>query len=154
MGLGALGASRSMLDWRHPERWPERLDLRGMNKDYRVLFADMVGVLDEDDGEAIVVRVLAAGEPVKLYAVSPKRIRHENPLDDPDDRDLGEDGYPNPAYIEAMVKAMRAGALFPPIMLHEAAEHNPRPYDGQHRLTAALTLKLPVVPVIYLRELF
>lgn len=124
------------LDWRAPKGWPAQVDITHFNHDFRVLLGDNFSL---DEGTFPLLQI-----PIEDVYVPE--------IDPDDDRDAAGDGY-----MEALTKSMSEGWPMPPIVVgNDEGSHGTRwgyPYDGRHRLNAAVRLGLKVVPAIDLTGL-
>ena len=119
------------LDWRRPKTWPAQVDITHFSHDFRVLLGDNFSI-DEGVFSLLQVRI----EDVFVPEIDPE-----------DDRDMEGDEY-----MASLTQSMSEGWPMPPIVVgnDEGGKGTKygHPYDGRHRLNAAVRLGLKVVPAI------
>lgn len=136
-GTKAKHRSFDYLDWRDPASWPATFDIAGAAHDFRVMLSDNMGLYE---GTFPILKL-------QLH-----RDVYVPPVEGDDDRDMDESGNPSDAYMVQLTEAMRQGQPFPPIVVGNDAGNKGAvygwPYDGRHRLNAAMRLGITTVPAI------
>lgn len=127
------------LDWRTPHQWPTSINIAKLPHDFRVLLGDNFSI---DEGVFPLLHI-----PIEDVFVPE--------IDTSDDRDYEADDTESgaaSAYMRDLIVSMKDGWPLPPIVVGNDAGGQGKkygyPYDGKHRLNAAVRLGLKVVPAI------